>query len=39
MVNEPAQTVAVPLMVPGVANGLTVTMRVAATAPQLLVTV
>lgn len=35
----PTQTTGVPLMVPGVANGLTVTICVAATAPQPFVTV
>ena len=39
VVVAPTHTVAVPLMVPGVANGLTVTTCVAATDPQPLVTV
>ena len=36
---EPAQTVAVPVMVPADGNGLTVTTLVAAAIPQPLVTV
>jgi hypothetical protein len=39
VVVAPAQTVAVPLMVPGVANGFTVAILVAVTAPQPFVTV
>ena len=39
VVVAPTHTVAVPLMVPGVASGLTVTTCVAATEPQPLVTV
>ena len=39
VVVAPTHTVAVPLIVPGVANGFTVTTCVAATEPQLLVTV
>ena len=36
---EPTHTVAVPLIVPATGNGLTVTTCVAATVPQVLVTV
>ncbi len=36
---EPGQRLVVPLMVPAAGNGLIVTMAVAATGPQTLVTV
>ena len=39
LVVEPAQTMAVPVIVPAIGIGLTVTICVPATVPQLLVTV
>ena len=39
VVVDPAQTVVVPVIVPAIGNGLTVTVVVATAVPQLLVTV
>ena len=39
VVIEPTQTVPIPVMLPALGNGLTVTKLVAAAVPQLLVTV